>query len=79
MSDALLNVEVPIEVVLGGARLTLARFAALRAGSIVELDHLAGDPVVVKASGTVVARGEVVVIEDRLGVQMIEIIKSASN
>ena len=70
MSDALRNVEVPIEVVLGGARLTLTKFAGLRAGSIVELDHLAGNPVVVKASGTVVARGEVVVIEENFGIRL---------
>jgi flagellar motor switch protein FliN/FliY len=48
-------------------------------GAVVELDRTVGEPIEVHANNQLIARGEVVVIEDRLGVQMIEIIKSASN
>ena len=73
--------EIPVEViaVLGTAELQVSQILKLGRGAVVELDRTVGEPIEVHANNQLIARGEVVVIEDRLGVQMIEIIKSASN
>jgi flagellar motor switch protein FliN len=73
--------EIPVEVtaVLGTAELQVSQILKLGRGAVVELDRVVGEPIEVHANNQLIARGEVVVIEDRLGVQMTEIIKSESN
>ena len=73
--------EIPVEViaVLGTAELQVSQILKLGRGAVVELDRVVGDSIEVHANNQLIARGEVVVIEDRLGVQMTEIIKSSSN
>jgi flagellar motor switch protein FliN/FliY len=70
--------EIPVEViaVLGTAQLQVSQILKLGRGAVVELDRTVGEPIEVHANNQLIARGEVVVIEDRLGVQMTEIIKS---
>jgi flagellar motor switch protein FliN/FliY len=70
--------DIPLEltVELGRTRLLIKDILDLRAGSIVELEKMAGEPVDILANGLLVARGEVVVIEDAFGVRITEIITS---
>ena len=68
------QVRVPIQVVLGGTEWPVAQVAEMGEGTIIELDRLAGEPVDVVAAGTVIARGEVVVIDESFGVRVTEIV-----
>lgn len=68
--------EVPLEVSaeLGRTRLSVAEILQLTVGSVVELDRTAGAPVDVMVNGSLIARGEVVVIDDEYGVRITEIV-----
>lgn len=72
--DLLADVELTVTVELGRVRLPLRELLRLQEGSVVELDRLAGAPVDVLANGTVVARGDVVVVGDEMGVRISELI-----
>jgi len=71
---ALLDVSMPVTVEIGRTRLTIEEVLALDAGSVVELDRLAGEPVDVYIGERRMAEGEVVVIEDRLGVRITRVL-----
>ena len=64
------KVKVPVQVVLGETGMTLEDFASLKAGSIVELDSYAGEPVKLQASGETIAVGEVVIIDENFGIRI---------
>ena len=68
--------EVPLDVsaVLGHTQLSVAEILQLTVGSVVELDRTAGAPVDVVVNGALIARGEVVVIEDEYGIRITEIV-----
>ncbi len=68
--------DIPLEVTveLGRTRLLIRDIMDLSAGSIIELDKIAGEPVDLFANGMLVARGEVVVIDDNFGVRVTEIV-----
>jgi flagellar motor switch protein FliN/FliY len=68
------EVKVPAQVVLGGVQLSLASMASLAEGSIVELDKLAGEPVDFIVAGELVAKGEVVVIEESFGIRITQLL-----
>jgi flagellar motor switch protein FliN len=70
----LAEVELTVTVELGRVRLPLRELLRLQEGSVVELDRLAGAPVDVLANGTPVARGDVVVVGDELGVRISELL-----
>ena len=72
---AVYNVPVEMIAVLGTATLQVSQILKLGRGAVVELDRMVGEPVDIHANNRLVARGEVVVVEDRLGIQMTEIIK----
>jgi flagellar motor switch protein FliN/FliY len=72
--DLLHGVEMAVTVELGRTRVLVRDLLGLRAGSIVELDRQAGGPVDVVVNGTLLARGEVVVIDDELGVRITEVV-----
>lgn len=72
--DSLLDVPLQLTVELGGTRLPLQRILALGAGSVVELDKPAGEPLDVLLNGRLVARGEAVVVGDRFGVRITDIV-----
>ena len=74
--DAMLNVGLNVEIVLGKTRMPISQLLKLSRGSIIELDKKIGEPVDVVINDRLVARGEVVVVEDRLGVTMTEIVKT---
>jgi len=70
------DVPVNISAVLGKARMTVAQLLKLNRGSVLELDRKVGEAIDIFVNNRLVARGEVVVVEDRLGVTMTEIIKT---
>ncbi|MFE1600190.1 flagellar motor switch protein FliN [Methylobacterium sp. ID0610] len=75
--DAVLRIPVLIQVVLGSATMPVANLMKLGRGAIVPLDHRVGEPVDVMVNGRVIARGEVVVVEEdnsRFGVSLTEIV-----
>ncbi|MCJ2048341.1 flagellar motor switch protein FliN [Methylobacterium sp. J-070] len=78
--DSILRIPVLMQVVLGSATMPVSNLMKLGRGAIVPLDHRVGEPVDVVVNGRVIARGEVVVVEDdnsRFGVSLTEIVGSA--
>lgn len=73
------DVPVNISAVLGKANMTVASLLKLNAGSVLELDRKVGEAIDIYVNNRLVARGEVVVVEDRLGVTMTEIIKDGDS
>jgi len=72
--DLLADVEMGVTAELGRTRMTVKELLALTPGAVVELDRTAGSPVDVLVNGTLVARGEVVVIDEEFGVRISEIV-----
>lgn len=75
--EILMDIPMEISVELGRVRLQIKDVVDLGSGSIVEIEKAAGDPVDVLVNGRLVARGEVVVIEDNFGVRITEILSPA--
>ena len=73
------DVPVNISAVLGKAHMSVANLLKLNRGSVLELDRKVGEAIDIFVNNRLVARGEVVVIEDRLGVTMTEIIKTGDS
>lgn len=74
--DNLLEVPVKVTVEIGRARLTLAELVKLQPGSLVPLDREAHEPVDILVNGKIVARGEVVTIDQRYGVRITSVEKA---
>lgn len=75
--ESILRIPVKVQVVLGSATMPVANLLKLGRGAVVPLDHRVGEPVDVVVNGRVVARGEVVVVEEdnsRFGVSLTEIV-----
>ena len=70
------DVPVNISAVLGKAHMTVAQLLKLNEGSVLELDRKVGEAIDIYVNNRLVARGEVVIVDERLGVTMTEIIKS---
>ena len=70
------DVPVNISAVLGKSQMSVAQLLKLDRGSVLELDRKVGEAIDIFVNNRLVARGEVVVVEDRLGVTMTEIIKT---
>jgi flagellar motor switch protein FliN/FliY len=75
--DLLLDVPLEVSVELGRTRLSIQNLLALGPGSVVELDKLAGDPLDILVNGRLVARGEAVVVNDKFGVRITDIVSRA--
>lgn len=75
--DLLLDVGVTLSVEIGRARLTLEEVMALRRGSVIELDKLAGEPADVIVNGKLIARGEVVLLDEKFGIKINDIVTRA--
>ena len=73
------DVPVNISAVLGRANMSVAQLLQLGQGSVLELDRKVGEAIDIYVNNRLVARGEVVVVDDRLGVTMTEIIKDGDN
>ena len=74
--EAVFDVPVQVSAVLGRARMDVGELLKLGPGAVLELDRKVGEAIDIYVNNRLVARGEVVVVEDRLGVTMTEIIKS---
>ncbi|MEI2417615.1 flagellar motor switch protein FliN [Orrella sp. JC864] len=72
--DMIMDVPVQLTVELGRTRLTIKNLLQLGQGSVVELDGLAGEPMDIFVNGYLIAQGEVVVVEDRYGIRLTDII-----
>ncbi len=72
--DLLLNVALGVRAELGRCTMRVSEVLELGRGSVVALDRLAGDPIDVLVNDRLVARGEVVAVEDRFGVRITEVI-----
>jgi flagellar motor switch protein FliN/FliY len=73
--EAVFDVPVQVSAVLGKASMEVSQLLKLGTGAVVELDRKVGEAIDIYVNNRLVARGEVVVIDDRLGVTMTEIIK----
>ena len=74
--EAVYDIPVQVSAVLGKSTLEVQKLLKLGRGAIVELDRKVGEAIDIYVNNRLVARGEVVVLEDRLGITMTEIVKS---
>ncbi len=72
--DILMDVALPVSIELGRTQLSISEILALGPGSVVELARLAGEPVDVMVNHKLVARGEVVVVEENFGVRITQLV-----
>ena len=77
--DAIYDIPVQISAVLGKSTMQVSQLLKLGRGAVVELDRKVGEAIDIYVNNRLVARGEVIVVEDRLGVTMTEIVKSDKN
>jgi flagellar motor switch protein FliN len=73
------DVPVSISAVLGRATMSVAQLLQLSSGSVLDLDRKVGEAIDIYVNNRLVARGEVVIVDDRLGVTMTEIIKDGDS
>jgi len=74
--EAVFDVPVQVSAVLGRARMEVGELLRLGPGTVLELDRKVGEAIDIYVNNRLVARGEVVLVEDKLGVTMTEIIKA---
>ena len=79
LNDIDLVVDVPVQVTveLGRAKMRIRNLLALSYGSVIELDMLAGEPLEVVVNGCLIAQGEVVIVNDRYGIRLTDIVTPA--
>jgi flagellar motor switch protein FliN/FliY len=77
--EALFDVPVKVSAVLGRTRMDVGELLKLGPGAVLELDRKVGEAIDIYVNDRLVARGEVVLVEDKLGVTMTEIIKADTN
>ncbi|MCP3665124.1 MAG: flagellar motor switch protein FliN [Gammaproteobacteria bacterium] len=75
--DAILDVPVTISMEIGRTKINIRNLLQLNQGSVVELDRLAGEPMDVLVNGTLIAQGEVVVVNEKFGIRLTDIISPA--
>jgi flagellar motor switch protein FliN/FliY len=75
--DLLLDVPLDVTVELGRSRMTIQDLLALSPGSVVELDKVAGEPLDIVVNDRLIARGEAVVVNDKFGIRITDIISKA--
>jgi len=68
------NIEVKLTVEVGGTKITIRDLLKLNEGSVVELERLAGEHLDIYVNGTLLAKGEVVLVGERLGIRFTEIV-----
>ncbi len=77
--EAVFDVPVQVSAVLGRSRMNVAELLQLGPGTVLELDRKVGEAIDIYVNNRLVARGEVVLVEDKLGVTMTEVIKAEQN
>lgn len=74
--DTILDIPVTLSIEIGRTRISIKNLMQLNQGSVVELDRLAGEPLDVLVNGTLVAHGEVVVVNDKFGIRLTDVISA---
>lgn len=77
--EAVFDVNVNVSAILGKSKMEVSQLLKLAKGSVVELDRKIGEAIDIFVNDRLVARGEVVLVEDRLGITMTEIVKGDRN
>lgn len=72
--DVILDIPVHLTMEVGGTEIAIRNLLQLSQGSVIELDRVAGEPLDVKVNGTLIAHGEVVVVNDRYGIRLTDVI-----
>jgi flagellar motor switch protein FliN/FliY len=72
--DLLLDVPLDVSVELGRRRMSIQELLALGPGAVIELDKLAGEPLDILVNDRLIARGEVVVVNDKFGIRITDIV-----
>ena len=74
--DNILDIPVTLAVEIGSTRVSIRNLLQFNQGSVVELDRLAGEPLNVLVNGTLIAHGEVVVVNEKFGVRLTDVISA---
>ncbi|MCD8547351.1 MAG: flagellar motor switch protein FliN [Aeromonadaceae bacterium] len=72
--DTILDIPVTITMEVGRSQISIRNLLQLNQGSVVELDRIAGEPLDVLVNGTLIAHGEVVVVNDKFGIRLTDVI-----
>jgi flagellar motor switch protein FliN/FliY len=75
--DVILDIPVTVSMEIGRTRINIRNLLQLNQGSVVELDRLAGEPMDVLVNGTLIAHGEVVVVNEKFGIRLTDVISPA--
>ncbi len=75
--DVILDVPVTLSLEVGRAQMSVGRLLRLSQGSVVELDRNAGEPLDVLVNGALVARGEIVIVNDKFGIRLTDVVPAA--
>jgi flagellar motor switch protein FliN/FliY len=75
--DVVLDIPVTLSLEVGRSRISIRNLLQLNQGSVVELDRAAGEPLDVYVNGTLVAHGEIVVVNDKFGIRLTDVISPA--
>jgi len=75
--DVVLDIPVNLSMEIGHTKISIRNLLQLNQGSVVELERLAGEPMDVLVNGTLIARGEVVVVNEKFGIRLTDIISPA--
>ena len=75
--DLVLNVDLDLALEVGRTTISVRNLLQLNQGSVVELDRLAGEPMDVLVNGTLIAQGEVVVVNEKFGIRLTDIVSPA--
>ncbi|WP_028081887.1 flagellar motor switch protein FliN [Solimonas soli] len=75
--DVILDVPVTLSMEVGRARVPIRNLLQLNQGSVIELERAAGEPLNVYANGTLIAHGEVVVVNEKFGIRLTDVVSPA--
>ncbi len=75
--NVILDIPVTVSMEIGRTRISIRHLLQLNQGSVVELDRLAGEPLDVLVNGTLIAHGEVVVVNEKFGIRLTDVISPA--
>ncbi|MFC1750697.1 flagellar motor switch protein FliN [Pseudomonadota bacterium] len=74
--DMILDIPVTISMEIGRTKIAIRNLLQLNQGSVVELDRLAGEPMDVRVNGTLIAHGEVVVVNEKFGIRLTDVVSA---
>ncbi len=75
--DMILDIPVTLSVEIGSTKINISNLLKLNQGSVIELDRLAGEPMDVVVNGTLIAHGEVVVVNEKFGIRLTDVLSAS--